>query len=530
MRSRMPKVAHRVAGRAMVEHVLRTAADAVSPSPDPLPSAEPGSPDPAEPHSPGAHYVLVLGHEAEQVRQALGWTPSSGDAFEIVVQERQLGTGDAVRVTREALTGKDSRPETILVLYGDTPLLRPDTLAALIAEHRESDATLTFLTGIAEDPAEYGRVLRDEAGRVLGIVEQRHASPEQLAIREVNSGIYCFAADWLWPRLDRLEPHTNGEYYLTDLVEMAAREGRATRTATAALAETAGVNDRVQLAEAEAILRQRILTDLMYAGVTIEDPASTYVDAGVRVGQDTLIRPGTALRGATVIGAGCEIGPNSMIRDSRIGDNCQVLASWVEESVMDSGSRIGPMSHMRVGGHLSTGANMGNFAEIKNTTLGPDVQMHHFSYAGDATIGAGTNVAAGVITMNYDGQRKHHTEVGEHVFLGCDTLLRAPVTIGDGATTGAGAVVTKDVPPWSVAVGMPARVIKRKPVPEATGTVHDKEISPTSTEATASGPAPATQPGASATTRGASGSGMGTESSEARQGGSQSAAGPLERE
>lgn len=222
-----------------------------------------------------------------------------------------------------------------------------------------------------------------------------------------------------------------------------------------------GVNDRVQLAEAERILRERILRDLMLSGVTVQDPATTYIEAGVRIGQDTVVRPGTHLRGATVIGERCEIGPNSMIADSVIGDECIVLASWLDHAEMESGARVGPMSRLRAGARLKRGAYVGNFGEVKNSTIGENVDMHHFSYIGDTNIGSGTNVGAGVITMNYDGKQKHHTEIGEHVFLGCDTLLRAPVTIGDGASTGGGAVVTRDVPPGKLAVGMPARTVRK---------------------------------------------------------------------
>jgi len=452
MRSQRPKVAHTVAGRAMLEHALRAAADAVEP--------------------PSARFVVVLGHEQETVRASLRWAPPN-DTLTFVTQATQLGTGDAVRVAHDAamqpIPGMPSLPAdpashipaTILVMYGDTPLIRAETLRALLVAHESANATLTFLTGITAEPNEYGRVVRDAAGRVRGIVEQRHATPEELAIQEVNSGVYAFAADWLWSRLGRLTTHPNGEYYLTDLIEVAVREGQPIATVTASLEETLGVNDRVQLAQAERILRERILRTHMLNGVTIEDPATTYVECDVRIGQDTLLRPGTALRGATVIGARCEIGPQSVVRDSQIGDDCRVVASWVEEAVMEAGAKIGPMSHLRPGARLATGAYLGNFAEVKNATIGPDTQMHHFSYIGDATVGAGANVGAGTITMNYDGREKHHTEIGAGVFLGCDTLLRAPVTVGDGATTGGGAVVTRDVPPGQLAVGMPARVVRR---------------------------------------------------------------------
>ncbi|HET9981103.1 MAG TPA: DapH/DapD/GlmU-related protein, partial [Ktedonobacterales bacterium] len=264
---------------------------------------------------------------------------------------------------------------------------------------------------------------------------------------------------WLAERLPRLTAHDNGEYYLTDLVAMALDEGRTVATQTASIEEAAGINDRIQLAEAEAILRQRALRELMLSGVTIEDPATTYVEASVRVGQDTILRPGTTLRGATVIGERCEIGPYSVIQDSVIADDCRVYASWLEHAVMQNGARIGPMSHLRPGAELGPGAHVGNFGEVKNATLGDDVQMHHFSYVGDATVGARTNVAAGVITCNFEPDgKKYRTDIGEDVFVGSDTMLIAPITLGNGARTGAGSVVTRDVPPGSLAVGMPARI------------------------------------------------------------------------
>lgn len=456
MRSRFPKVAHRVGGRPMLEHVLRAAAEAVEGSPE----AAPSSSGDTEDHSP--RYVVVVGHERDTVRSLVTWAPPSGPPA-YIIQEPQLGTGDAVRSALGAWSagGDGAGPRTFLVLYGDTPLVRSETLRALLDEHERSGGALTFLTGLTGEPNAYGRVLRDGAGNVRGIVEVKHATPDELAIREVNSGIYCFAADWLRSRVDLLAPHENGEYYLTDLVGAAIAEGLTLSTATAPLDETMGVNDRVALAEAEAILRRRTLRDLMLAGVTVLDPASTYVDVGVRVGPDTILLPGTMLHGETVIGENCEIGPNTVIRNSTIGDGCMALASWLEGAVMEAGSRVGPMGRLRPGARLEQGAYLGNFGEVKNATIGRDVQMHHFSYVGDSNVGAGTNIGAGVITMNYDGKRKHHTEIGAGAFLGCDTLLRAPVTVGDGAVTGAGAVVTRDVPDGQLAVGMPARIVRR---------------------------------------------------------------------
>ncbi len=467
MRSRFPKVTHALGGRPMLEHVLRVAHEAVAgSSADPAPATPSDPPADAEDHSTSGAarsptpYVVIVGHEHEQVRAAVRWMPPDATLV-YVTQEPQCGTGDAVRHAEAALRAAEPAPETILVLYGDTPLVRPETLRALLARHHETGAALTILTGFAPDPDGYGRIIRDKDNQISGIVEARHASAEVLRVAEINSGVCCFDAAWLWPHLSGLAPHENGEFYLTDLVGIALDEGRHVASAEAQYEETMGINDRVQLAEAEGVLRRRLLQALMRSGVTIEDPASTYVDAGVRVGADTILRPGTTLRGDTVIGEGCEIGPNSLVRDSLIGDGCRVLASWVESAVMEAGSRVGPMSHLRPGARLLAGAQLGNFAEVKNATIGERVHMHHFSYVGDATVGAEANIGAGAITMNFDGREKHHTEIGERAFIGSDTLLRAPVTVGDGAATGGGAVVTRDVPPGKLVVGMPARQIRR---------------------------------------------------------------------
>ncbi|HEU4782259.1 MAG TPA: sugar phosphate nucleotidyltransferase, partial [Ktedonobacterales bacterium] len=315
MRSRTPKVAHHVAGRPLLEHVLRAADSAMTPTDGEAASGAP-------------QYVVVTGHERDAVRACLHWQPERGN-LRFVVQEPQCGTGDAARI---GLSGfeDETLPETMLVLYGDTPLMRAETLRALLAEHHRNGATLTFLTGFTDEPGEYGRVLRDDQGQVRGIVEAKHANTEELAIREINSGIYCFQTAWLAERLPRLTAHDNGEYYLTDLVALALGEGLTVATQGASIEEAAGVNDRIQLAEAEAVLRQRVLRELMLSGVTIEDPATTYVEASVRVGQDTILRPGTTLRGATVIGERCEIGPYSVIHDSIVADDCRVYGSWLE--------------------------------------------------------------------------------------------------------------------------------------------------------------------------------------------------------
>ncbi|HZS02834.1 MAG TPA: bifunctional UDP-N-acetylglucosamine diphosphorylase/glucosamine-1-phosphate N-acetyltransferase GlmU [Chloroflexota bacterium] len=320
---------------------------------------------------------------------------------------------------------------------------------------------LTLLTMEVPDATGYGRVVRDGAGRVVGLVEEREATPEQRAGREVNVGAYVFDAAWLRASLPRLRRSASGEYYLTDLVALAAREGRP--LAAVALAdpgEGLGVNDRVQLARAEAALRGRLRERLMRAGVTMIDPATVYVDAMVTIGADTVLHPHTFLRGRTRIGAGCEIGPSTQIEDSEIGDGCRVAWSLVEGATLAADVQVGPFAHLRPGARLARGVQIGNYAEVKNSVLHENVEQHHFSYLGDAEVGRDTNVGAGTITCNFDGVNKHRTEIGERVFLGSDTLLVAPVQVGDGSATGSGAVVTRPVPPGKLAVGVPARVLR----------------------------------------------------------------------
>ncbi len=397
----------------------------------------------------GAHdVVLVVGHGAEQVRAALG------DRVRYADQAEQLGTGHAVL---QACPLLPADLEQVLVLYGDTPLLRPDTLAALVRAGRE--ATIALLTMEVDDPSGYGRVVRAPDGRVLVLVEDREATSEQRVVREVNAGAYVFDAVWLRARLPKLRAAPGGEIYLTDLVGVAVEEGLG--VATVALADPAeglGVNDRVQLAQAEAALRTRVRERLMRAGVTFVDPPSTFVDATVEIGPDTVVYPHTFLRGRTRIGAGCEIGPSSQLDDTVVGDNCRVCWSILDGATLADEVQVGPFSRLRPGARLARGVQVGNYAEVKNSTLHENVQQHHFSYIGDAELGRNTNVGAGTITCNFDGEQKHFTTIGADVFLGSDTLLVAPVTIGDGSATGSGSIVTRDIPPNKMAWGVPARV------------------------------------------------------------------------
>jgi bifunctional UDP-N-acetylglucosamine pyrophosphorylase/glucosamine-1-phosphate N-acetyltransferase len=321
---------------------------------------------------------------------------------------------------------------------------------------------VTMLTVRAEDARGFGRILRKQDGTVAAIVEEYVATPEQLQIRELNVGAYCFRADWLWAALHRIPLSKKGEYYLTDTIELAVREGVPVQAYLHDdISETIGVNTRVDLADAEAALRRRINREHMLSGVGMPDPSSTYIDAGVEIGKDTVIMPNTHLQGRTIIGEGNMIGPNTIIRDSRVGNGCRILASVIEGALLEDEVDMGPFARLRRGAHLGTGVHMGNFGEVKDSTLGPGVKMGHFSYIGNATIGANTNIGAGTITCNYDGEKKNATEIGEDVFIGSDTMLVAPLKLGDRARTGAGAVVTRDVPADTLAVGMPARAIKK---------------------------------------------------------------------
>ena len=436
MRSSLPKVLHPLLGQPMAWHALETARQVT-----------------------GAQPVMVIGHGAEVVRQALG-----PQAATYVVQEPQLGTGHAVMQAEPLLRGAC---DLVLVTYADMPLISPDTLRQLVAAHQNNNAMITLVTVIAADPRGFGRILRDASGQVQAIVEEAQATPEQLAIRELNASVYCFSADWLWLALQRIPLSPKGEYYLTDLVELAVANGLPVQALVADdPAEMIGVNTRVHLAEAEALLRRRINQAWMLQGVSMINPEATYIEPGVSIGADTVLWPGTYLHGSTTIGSGCELGPNTIIHDSQVGDGCTILASVLEGAILEDHVEVGPFARLRKGAHLASGVHMGNFGEIKNSYLGPGTKMGHFSYIGDANIGAEVNIGAGTITCNFDGTHKHPTEIGEGAFIGSDTMLVAPVKIGAGARTGAGAVVTRDVPPFSLAVGVPARTIRKLEPPE----------------------------------------------------------------
>jgi len=427
MKSEVPKALHSLAGKPMVQYAVEMAAQLISEKP-----------------------LLVVGHGADQVRRAIG------DQVIYVEQREQLGTGHALLQARPLLEG---RSETVLVCCADMPFLSTGTVRRLLELHEEEKGPITMLAVEADDPKGFGRILRDEAGQVVGIVEEAVATDAQKAIRELNCGVYCFDSDWLWPHLAQLPLSPKDEYYLTDLVAMAVAEGEVVEALKISdVTEVLGINDRSHLAQAEALMRQHINQKWLLEGVTLLAPALTFIDATVKIGQDTIIYPNTYLQGATAIGCQCRLGPNTIVRDSTIGDTCTVEASVVEGAVLEEGVDVGPFSHLRQGAHLAKGVHVGNFGEVKNSYLGPGTRMGHFSYLGDATVGQEVNIGAGTITCNYDGQRKHPTVIEDGAFIGSDTMLVAPVRVGAGAKIGAGSVVTHDIPPGSIAYGVPARV------------------------------------------------------------------------
>jgi bifunctional UDP-N-acetylglucosamine pyrophosphorylase/glucosamine-1-phosphate N-acetyltransferase len=343
------------------------------------------------------------------------------------------------------------------------PLLRAGTLRKVAEAQQGHAGPLSLLTFRSPNPRGFGRVIRAPEGTIRGIVEEAVATSAQRNIDELNIGVYCFRPEWLWAHLPRVRVSPQGEQYLTDLVGMAAAEGAEVGSVILEDSdESIGVNTREHLAEAEAALRRRLNQKWMLDGVTLRDPATTYIGPKVELGRDTVIESNTHLEGNTIVGTGCRIGPNSIVRDSILGKDCIVEASVLEGAELADEVRIGPFSHLRPGARLGRAVHVGNFGEVKNSTLGPGVRMGHFSYVGDATVGADVNIGAGTITCNFDGERKHATEIGAGAFIGSDTMLVAPIRIGQRARTGAGSVVTRDVPDDSVAVGVPARVIRRK--------------------------------------------------------------------
>jgi bifunctional UDP-N-acetylglucosamine pyrophosphorylase/glucosamine-1-phosphate N-acetyltransferase len=433
MKSRQAKVLHRAGGKTLVEHVVATAAQL----------------------TPAERIFVVVGHQSAQVRRAVA-TPGIG----FIEQEPQKGTGHALLAGRDALAALGGY---LVIVYGDGPLLRAGTLERLIAKADSSQAAGVLLTAVMEDPTGYGRVLHDAGGRVTAIVEQKAATPEQLGIREANMGIYCFRAELFWKHAGAMRPDNPAqEYYLTDMVEILNRNGHSIEVVQVADArEALGINDRVELADADRLLRRRKLRELMMAGVTIEKPETVTIDADVGIGMDTVIGPFAQVLGKTTIGENCRIGACAIVEDSELGDEVEIAPfTLVGDSRVERGARVGPFARLRQGNHVEEGARIGNFVELKNTHLGAGAKANHLAYLGDAQIGAGTNIGAGTITCNFDGSQKHKTTIGENVFVGSNSTLVAPIEIGGGAYLGAGSVVTDAVPPDALALGRARQVVK----------------------------------------------------------------------
>ncbi len=433
MVSKIPKPLHKVCGKAMIRYPVELLQKLGV-----------------------AHLVVVVSPTTGPLlRKALG------DNVDYVVQPAPNGTGDAAQWAVNAL------PENItnlVMLSSDSPLIRLESVQQLMQQHQAEGSVMTMLTAAEMPGPDLGKVVRDPEGRVLDLVEASDWEGDLYVPAELNAGVYCFRRSWLADRLAEIRPAATGEKYLTSLVPIgAARGDRIAAWPSELPEEIFGVNDRVQLAQVEAVLRWQIAERHLRAGVTIQDPGSVFIDADVAIGPDTIIRPNTSLLGRTTIGENCVIGPNSVIEDSQIGDACRVTASMLEEATLESGVDVGPFSHLRPGAYLESGVHIGNYVEIKESRLGAGVLAGHFSYLGDASIGPGVNIGAGSITCNFDGKDKHRTTVGAGAFIGCDTMLIAPVAVGEGAATGAGAVVTRDIPRGLLAVGVPARIREANP-------------------------------------------------------------------
>ena len=437
MKSKRAKVLHELGGRPLIAHVVRTAASL----------------------APQRIYVVV-GHQAEEVEKAA--LAEVGELASAVMQAQQRGTGDAVESARAQLENSDS---LLLVLSGDVPLIKAETLHNLIEHHRAASAACTILAVRLENPTGYGRIVRDEQGRFQRIVEQKDATEEERQVREINSGIYCFETADLFAALRRIEPkNQQGEYYLTDVAEIMLASGRKVEVYIHNDArEVSGINTRAELAEFENLVRRNAIRRLMIeGGVTFIDPSHAYISADAQIGRDTIIHPDVAIEGTSVIGEGCLIRSGVRISNSRLGDNVVVKDhSLIVDSEVASNCSVGPFAHLRMNATLEEKATVGNFVEVKKSRLKRGTKAMHLSYLGDATIGERTNIGAGTVTCNYDGVSKHETIIEDDVKIGSDTMLVAPVRVGSGSMTGAGSVVTKDVPPDTLVAGVPAEVKKR---------------------------------------------------------------------
>lgn len=430
MKSKLYKVLHPVSGKPMVEHIINRVSET---NPDEI--------------------ITIVGHGAEQVKTQLG------ERSEYALQAEQLGTGHAVLQAASFLEGKKG---TTLVISGDTPLLTTETLNNLFEYHQGKNASATILTAQAQNPTGYGRIIRDHVGIVEKIVEQKDASPEEARVKEINTGTYCFDNEALFTALNKVGTNNaQGEYYLTDIIEILKEDGNTVAAyQTENFEESMGVNDRIALAKANEIMRKRINEAHMTNGVTFVDPASTYIDAGVVIGSDTVIEAGVQLQGETVIGMDCMIGAHSRIVDSVIEDNVVITNSVIESSHVKKAADVGPFAHLRPNAEIGEGAHIGNFVEVKNAEIGNHTKVGHLTYVGDATLGEDINVGCGVVFVNYDGKQKHHTKVGAHSFIGSNSNIVAPVTIEDHSSIAAGSTITNDVPEYALAIARARQVNK----------------------------------------------------------------------
>lgn len=422
MKSKLYKVLHPVCGKPMVEHIV----------------------DQIEPLNLDK-IVTVIGHGAEKVRDQLK------DRVSYCLQEEQLGTGHAV-MQAEALLGNEAG--TTVILCGDTPLITQETVKKLLDAHQEQAGAATILTAIADNPTGYGRIIRSAEGTVERIVEQKDTNEEERAIKEINTGIYCFDNELLFASLKKVNnDNAQGEYYLPDVIEIFQRQGNVINAIAAdTFEETIGVNDRIALSQADAIMRERINRLQMQQGVTIIDPATTYIDADVVIGRDSILYPGTTLKGRVVIGEDCVIGPNTEIKESQIGDGTTVKMSVVHDSQIGHHVNVGPFAHIRPASNIGHHAKIGNFVEVKKSTFGEGSKASHLSYIGDAEVGKNVNLGCGSITVNYDGTNKFLTKIGDGAFIGCNVNLVAPVTVGKGSFVAAGSTITEDVEEEALAI------------------------------------------------------------------------------
>ncbi|MEA4812879.1 MAG: bifunctional UDP-N-acetylglucosamine diphosphorylase/glucosamine-1-phosphate N-acetyltransferase GlmU [Anaerolineaceae bacterium] len=438
MYSQKHKVLHEVAGKPLIWYALRALEGLTDLAP-----------------------VVVVGQSADEVKDAvkaaIPWP------VQFALQGEQLGTGHAVQCAQSLLEGKAA---LVLVTFGDMPLLSAKTLRAVLAHQQQTQAVLTMTSVLGDVPRGFGRVVRDETGRVKGIVEEADASPQQLKIREYNISAYCFDAEWLWHNLGQIKKSPKGEYYLTDMVEIAVSQGRRVESLIwEDPVEGLGVNNRLDLADCEMAMRRRINTRHLLAGVSMDDPASILIEPEVEIGSDSSVLQGSRLCGKTRIGSNSVIGPSTYLYDSQVGDGCKIISSVCEYARIGNQVSMGPFCHLRPNAVLKDGVHMGNFGEVKDSTLEEGVKMGHFSYIGNAKIGANVNIGAGTITCNFDGQHKNPTEIGENTFIGSDTMLVAPLKIGKNAITGAGSVVTHDVADGELVVGVPAKPRAKKQAP-----------------------------------------------------------------